>query len=226
MQLTDRATKYLNELKRIDELVLDKQETIDYCKRQNFPLTETLLRVQMKFSGYKLTIRNDKGHGFLLRLFAKYDIEENRNIEFYYVGDNYVVDFGEHDTAPFHFYISDLGELCTLGHHEGDTPNIVCSSIEKYIEQYALLNDLALQQKDKCYHDFLKSDELTRLLELGFTKIEECSDKYSQWFTNGHLTIDKGTWLDRPEFYLRVYGQDEGSINEFVASLKKDKIIA
>lgn len=66
MQLTDRATKYLSELKRINELQLDKQEVIDYCQRQNFPLTETLLSVQVKFSGYKLTIRNDKGHGFLL----------------------------------------------------------------------------------------------------------------------------------------------------------------
>lgn len=226
MQLTDRATKYLSELKRIDELQLDKQETIDYCQRQNFPLTETLLSVQVKFSGYKLTIRNDKGYGFLLRLFAKYDIEENRDIEFYYFGDNYVVDFGEHDTAPFHFYITDLGELCTLGHHEDDKPNIVCSSIEKYIEQYALLNELALLKKDRYYHEVLKRDELIKLLELDFARIKECSDKYSQWFTNGLLTIDKGTWLDRPEFYLRVYGQNESSITEFVTSLKKDNIIA
>ena len=225
MQLTDRATKYLNKLKRLDELVLDKQITIDYCKRKNFPLTETLLKVQTNFSGYKLTITNDKGHGFLLRLFAKYDIDENRDIEFYYFGDIYVVDFGEHDTAPFHFYITSLGELCTLGHDDGDTPNIVCSSIEKYIEQYALLDELPLQKKDKYYHEVLKSDDLIRLLELDFAKIEECSDKYSQWFTNGQITIDKGTWLDRPEFYLRVYGQNDGSINEFVSKLKNDKII-
>lgn len=89
-----------------------------------------------------------------------------------------------------------------------------------------MLNELALLKKDRYYHEVLKGDELIKLLELDFARIEECSDKYSQWFTNGLLTIDKGTWLDRPEFYLRVYGQNESSITEFVASLKKDNIIA
>ena len=226
MTLSERATIYFSKLKRIEEFSLDKEKTIDYCRMQNFPLTERLLDIQTNFSGYKLTIRNERGHGFLLRLFAKYDFDENREIEFYFFDETYVVDFGEHDTAPFHFYITSFGELCTLGHHDGDTPNIVCSSIEKYIEQYALQDELALQAKDPYYHEILNSEELTRLLELNFSKIEECSDKYSQWFTNGQLTIDRGTWLDRPEFYLHVYGQNEETVNKFVGSLKSDKIIA
>jgi len=225
MKLSDRATRYFNNLQRIDKYFLDKEKTIEYCKRQNFPLTETLLDVQVNFSGYKLTIGNGKGHGFLLRLFAKCDFDEDRKIEVYHFGETYIVDFGEHDTAPFYFYITELGELCTLGDHDGDMPNIVCSSIEKYIEQYALQDELVSQINGRYYYEVLNNEELTRLLELNFIKIEECSDRYAQWFTNGQLTIDKGTWLQRPEFYLHVYGQNEESINKFVSSLKSNKII-
>ena len=226
MKLTERATKYFSKLTRIDEFYLDREKTIDYCRKQNFPLTETLLEVQTNFSGYKLTVTNDSGHGFLLRLFAKYDFNENREIEFYYFGETYLVDFGVHDTAQFHFYITSLGELCTLGHHEGDTPNIVCSSIETFIEQYALQDELALQTKNPYYYDILNNAELSKLLEQEFAKIGECSDKYSQWYTNGQLTIDRGTWLDRPEFYFHVYGQNKESCDNFVEHLKHSKIIA
>ena len=155
-----------------------------------------------------------------------FDFNENREIEFYYFGETYIVNFGEHDTAQFNFYITSLGELCTLGHRDGDIPNIVCSSIETFIEQYALQDELASQTKDPSYYEILNNAELTKLLEQDFTKIGECSDKYSQWYTNGQLTIDRGTWLDRPEFYIHVYGQDRESCNKFVEHLNQYKIIA
>ncbi len=226
MTLTERATKYLNRLERNNEFHLDKETTIEYYKQQNFPLNENLVDIQTNFSGYKLTITNDKGHGFLLRLFSKTDVKNNNQIEVYQFGETYVVDFGEHDIAQFRFYIKNLGELCTLGHHDDDTPNIVCSSIKKFVEQYALQNELASQAKNPYYHDILNNQELTEILQQDFTKIDECSDKYSQWFTNGQLTIDKGTWLDRPEFYLHVYGQTKENCDKFVAYLEQLKIIA
>lgn len=225
MTLTERATKYFNRLERNNELCLDRETTVEYCNQQAFPLNEKLVDVQVNFSGYKLTVFKDKGHGFLLRLFSKADVENNNQIEVYHFGKNYVVDFGEHDTAQIHFYITNLGELCTLGHHNGDTPNIVCSSIEKFIEQYALQDQLALQTANPHYHNILNNDELTKLLEKDFARIEECSDEYAQWFTDGQLTIDRGTWLDRPEFYLHVYGNQEESCNKFVENLKHLRII-
>jgi c-di-AMP phosphodiesterase-like protein len=226
MTLTERATKYFNRLKRNNEFYLDRETTIEYCNQQIFPLSEKLVDIQINFSGYKLTIYNDSGNGFLLRLFSKADVKNNNEIEVYHFDKTYVVDFGQHDTAQFHFYITNLGELCTLGHNDDDTPNIVCSSIEKFIEQYALQDQLALQTKNPYYHEILNNEELTKLLEKDFAKIEECSDKYSQWFTNGQLTIDRGTWLDRAEFYLHVYGQKQESCDKFVDNLKQSKIIA
>ncbi len=167
MTLTERATKYFNRLERNNEFYLDRETTIEYCKQQNFPLNEKFVDIQTNFSGYKLTITNDKGHGFLLRLFSKADVKNNNQIEVYHFDKTYVVDFGEHDTAQFHFYITNLGELCTLGHHDDDTRNIVCSSIEKFVEQYALQNELASQAKNPYYHDILDNQELTKILERG-----------------------------------------------------------
>lgn len=226
MKLTDRATKYFNKLKRIEKFYLDRDRTIAYCKKQNFPLSDILLEVQTNFCGYKLIIKNESGNGFLLRLFAKYDYSENREIEYHYFGETYIIEFGEHDTAQIRFYISSLGELCTLGHKDGDIPNFICSSIETFIEQYALQDELVSLAKDPHYHNILNNEELSKLLELNFAKIRECSDKYSQWYTNGQLTVDRGTWLDRPEFYLHVYGQNKDSCDMFVDHLKQAKIIA
>ena len=224
MKLTERATTYFNRLKRNNEFYLDRETTIKYFNQQSFPLNETLVQIQTNFSGYKLTLTNDCRHGFLLRLFSKTDVKNNNEIEVYHFDETYVIDFGGHDTAPFHYYITNLGELCTLGHNESDTPNIVCSSIEKFIEQYALQDELALQIKSP-YYDILNNQELSIILDRNFSKIEECTDKYSQWFTDGQLTIDKGTWLDRPEYYLHVYGQNKEKSDKFLDYLKQNKII-
>jgi hypothetical protein len=223
--LTERAAKYLNRLKRDNEFSLDRETVIQYCKQQDFPINEKLVDVQLNFSGYKLTITNKPGGGFLLRLFSKTAVNNNHEIEVYHFDKSYVVDFGAHDTAQLHFYITNSGELCTLGHHSDDTPNIICSSIETFIEQYALRDELSLQAKNSYFYEILNNTELIKRLERDFTTITECSDKYAQWYTNGQLTIERGTWLDRPEFYLHVYGQDEAHWNKFVDGLKQSKII-
>jgi hypothetical protein len=226
MILTERAIKYFNRLKRNSEFYLEKETTIEYFNQQNFPINEKLIDIQVKFSGYKLTITNDSGHGFLLRLFSSNDVKNNIKIEAYHFDKTYILDFGEHDTSQFNFYITNLGELCTLQHRKNDTPNIICSSIEKLIEQYALQDELNLQVKYPFYYEILNNEELTKLLKQDFTEIVECSDKYSQWHTNGQLTIDRGTWLDRPQFYLHVYGQTKENCEKFVANLKQVKLIA
>ncbi|CAN5627975.1 hypothetical protein BH11BAC3_BH11BAC3_34440 [soil metagenome] len=226
MTLTERASKYLNTLQRNSEFYLDRETTIEYCNKKKLIVSENLLDIQVHFSGYKLTIKNDIGNGFLLKLFSKADVKNNREIEVYHFDKTYVVDFGEHDTAQFRFFITNSGELCTLGHQDKDTPNIICSSIEKFVEQYALQDELALQTKNLYYHTITNAEELIKLLERDFTKIEECSDKYSQWFTNGQLTVDKGTWLDRPEFYLHIYGRKKENCDKFVENLRHYKIIA
>ena len=226
MKLSERATNYFRKLKRREEYALSREKTVEYCRKQDFPLTDVLLDVQTNFSGYKLTIRNDDGHGFLLCLFGKFDFDENREIEYYYFGETYVVDFGAHDTAQFHFFITNSGELCTLGQDDGDTPNIICSSIETYIEQYAIKDELAAKARNPYYYKVLNNDALSKLFEEDFTRIVECSDKYSEWVTNGELTIEKGTLLGKPEFYFHVYGQTRELCDNLVNELKHSKIIA
>lgn len=225
MELSVRAKKYLSGLSRIDDYLLSEQETVAYCKQQNFPLNQTLLDIQLGYSGYKLTVKGNKRDSFLLSLFSRHDVKGNLKIEFYRFDDIYVVDFGQHETAPFHFFITNLGAICTLGHEDGEQPNIICSSVEQYIERYALWDELALQKKDPHYHELINAPALISMLEQGFTRVEVCCDAYGEWFTDGTFTVEKGTWLDRPAFYLTVYGPDEKSIEGFVNRLKDNGVI-
>ena len=225
MTLSVRAKKYLSGLSRIDDYLFSEQDTIAYCDKQNFPLTDTLLQIQVEYSGYHLMIRGNKRDSFLLSLFSRDDVKKNREIKFYRFDDIYVVDFGSHATAPFHFFITNLGAICTLGHEEGEQPNIICSSVEKCVERYALWDELALQKKDPHYYELINAPALISMLEQGFKLIEACSDAYAEWFTDGTFTVEKGTWLDRPAFYVTVYGPDEKNIEGFVNRLKENGVI-
>lgn len=225
MTLSERAKTYLRKLKRVSKWQKDSAATREYFLRQNLKVNETLVEIQEKFSGYELSIKNKPGHTFLLYLFSKIDIELNNKIELYYFGSNYLIDFGEHKTAPLNFYITDLGEICTLGTNEDDKPHIICSSVQKFIEQYALQNELTNQTESKYYYDIIDNEQLNRIIANSFSEIKECSDSYSQWYSNGQLTIVKGVLLDIAEVYLHVYGQNELVCNAFIESLKNAKIV-
>jgi hypothetical protein len=225
MILSERAKTYLRKLKRIEKWQKESAATREYFIRQNLQVNEILVKIQENFSGYKLSIRNKSEDTFLLSLFSKTDIEQNNKIELCYFDNNYLIDFGEHQTAQFNFYITDLGEICTLGINEDDKPNIICSSVEKFIEQYALQDELTNQTESKYYYDIINNEQLSRIIANGFNEMRECSDNYSHWYSNGQLTIVQGIWLDRAEFYLHVYGQNEIVCNDFIENLKKANVV-
>lgn len=225
MTLSERAVRYFNSLERSNKWVCDETSTIEYLKKQNLPLNKILIEIQSNFSGYKLTVKGRHGHYFLLNLFSKGDIKGNKSINIYRFENTYLLDFGEHEYAQVNFYITEFGELCTWGHEDEDKPNIICSSIEKFIEQYALQNELGNQEENEYYYNVVDNKGLTNLLKQDFDKIKECSDKYCQWYTNGQLTIVKGTWFDRSEFYLHVYGETKKNCDAMIDKLKLNKLI-
>lgn len=225
MILSERAAAYLRKQKRITKYYTDSNLTSKYFARQNIKINEILVAIQANFSGYKLTINNKPNHTFLLSLFSKEAIEANKKIELYSFKNGYLLDFGEHETAPFNFYITDLGEICTLGVNDGDKPNIVCSSVEKFIEQYALRNELTTQKEDAYYYSIIDIEKLNNVFAANFIKINACSDKYTEWHSNDHLIIEKGTCLDKPEFYLHVYSETENINTSFINHLKNENIL-
>ena len=58
-----------------------------------------------------------------------------------------------------------------------------------------------------------------------FDFIEECSDKYSTWWRKENSIAVKGVWLDRPEFYFRIYGKNEDECYDFIEELTVNNIL-
>jgi hypothetical protein len=226
MLLSKRATKYLSTLFRLQEWVAGRDIFIEYLRKQKFQLTEILIDIQVNYSGYRLVIENSTNSTFLLNFFSLNDIFSNNEIEFYQLeNDTYLLEFGNHETAQLNFFITNFGELCTWSIYGEEKPNVIASSIEIFIEQYALRNELSNQYENAHYYNINDSEKLSNILVKEFIEIKECSDRYSYWCSNTQLTIEKGTWLDKAEPYLHIYGNDKNLCNEFIDRLKLEKII-
>ena len=223
--LTQRARLYLNGIRRDKEWSADPEKVAAYFVKQKLQLSSELLKVQLLYSGYELILHGHPGRTFLLNFISKQAVSSNAEIGFYPVDNGYLLEFGEHATAQFTFYITDCGEVCTWEPEVGDEPNIVCSSVEKYIEQYALKNELSSQDEHPNYYQVLNLNELNAVLHQEFIEIPECTDAYSYWCFNDFLTVAKGTWLHEPTFYFHVYGKSKSACASFVERLKSASII-
>jgi len=223
--LSSRAQQYLNAQRRLAEWNPSPADVIAYCRRQQPALNEELIRVQLDYAGYQLTIRRKFGNTFLLSFISKQEVVKNLPLDFIETEEGYLLDFGQHATAQFNFFITNLGELCTLDNTDEDKHNIICSSVEKFIEQYALQNELATAFEDPYYYTVKNADHLDKLLYQEFVRLPECSDDYSHWCSDGLLTIVKGTWIDKPTFYLHVYSVSKEACTHFVERLKAEMLI-
>ena len=223
MNLSERASKYLNSLTRDVKWSSDKDETRAYLEGQNISSYKGFLRYQTLFSGYELTIKDDSGHSFSASLFSQEQIRKNKSLEIEKAGDRYVEVCGYHKTAPFTFFITDRGEICTLD--DDDLPNILHSSFDKMLEEYALRNEIHNWASNPYYFKVKNLEDLTITINSEFQKISECSDQYSTWWKNDNLIAVKGVWLDRPEAYFHVYGKERIQCDDLIERLKTKGIL-
>ncbi|WP_378187514.1 hypothetical protein ACE939_04110 [Aquimarina sp. W85] len=223
MNISERAQKYLQTLKRDSNFVSDEKETKEYLFSQNIETTDEFLKFQVQYSGYELTIDNDCGNSFSASLFSKTQIKKNLKLEIEKAGDRYIEVCGDHKTAQFTFFLTHKGEFCTLD--DDDLPNILHSSFDKLVEEYALRNEISDWDSNPYYHEIKDINRLERLMNDNFDVIEECSDEYSTWWRKDSLIAVKGVWLDRPEFYFRIYGKNEDECYDFIEELSDKNII-
>ena len=223
MTISERAQKYLQTLKRDSDFVSQEEETKEYLSRQDIETTAEFLKFQMQYSGYELTINNDSGNSFSASLFSKNQIQRHLKLEIETAGDRSIEICGDHKTAQFTFYLTDKGEFCTLD--DTNLPNILHSSFDKLIEEYALRNEISDWASTPYYHEIKNIDKLERVMHVDFEVIEECSDEYSTWWKKDNLIAVKGVWLDRPEFYFRIYGKKKSECNDFIEELIDNNIL-
>lgn len=207
MNLSSRAEQYIQLLKHAWSWRTSSDSTRRYLQKLGIEPTPELISFQVNYSGLILTIKNNSEATFKVTLFSKQDILLNINQDFYQVDNRYIFDCGSHSTAQFNFFITDQGELCTW--EEDNTFNILYESFDTFIEQYALLNEIAHWQQNPAYYEVLDIQELESIMRRDFNLISECSDQYNSWWTNDKLIVAKGVWLDRPAFYVHVYGRKQ-----------------
>jgi hypothetical protein len=226
MRFSNKAYKYLNKLSRDKNLtVSDKQDVIDYLKNQSILPFDKIVEFQTDFSGLELTITNKPKSTFQASLFSKEDILQNNPINTVEVEGKLYFYCGDHTTAQFPFVIGENGQICTYNQKD-KTVNIISSSFDKFIETYAF-KDLIGQNK-KYEHPFcydLNNHSSFEELSKRFFRHDKSSDEYSQWFSDGKLIILKGTWYDRPDFYIHIYGEDGEQCESFLQHLKDNLII-
>lgn len=220
MNLSERASKYLKSLTRDVKWSSDENQTKAYLEGQNISSYDGFLRFQTLYSGYELTIKDDPGHSFSASLFSQKQIGKNETLEIEKAGDRLVEVCGEHKTAQFTFFITDRGEICTLD--DDDLPNILHSSFDKMLEEYALRNEIYNWDSNPYYFEVKNFQDLTSAMNNEFQMIDECSDDYSTWWKNDNLIAVKGIWLDRTEAYFHVYGKERNQCDDLIERLKNN----
>src|SRR5262245_51604312 len=125
MRFSNIAHQYLEGLHRNKEWVFSNSEKLaTYVIQQGIPPFESIIDFQLNFSGYELIITGKRSSTFKANLFLPSHIEANAELDFIKIQDKYYFDCGDQQTAPFHFVISDSGEIATYSHND-ETVNII-----------------------------------------------------------------------------------------------------
>ena len=93
---------------------------------------------------------------------------------------------------------------------------IFCAEKLNHVKGYALRNGIYNWEQNPYYFDIKEYDKMIELLTRNFEPIKECSDQFHSWWIDNDLIVEKGVWLDRPDFYIHVYGKSEKKCNLFI----------
>lgn len=193
-----------------------------YLQGQGVRRLEHFLRFQIEYSGYELTIKEKAGHTFNAHLFSEDQITQALPSNIELVGDRFLEICGDHKSAPFQFYLTHKGEVCTLDYD--DLPNILHSSFDIFVEQYAVENEISNWDSNPYYFNVKSPDEL-QVAMTQYDIIQECSDEYNTWWHNGNIIANTGIWLDKATHAFHVYGRERAVCDRLVEHLKYQGIL-
>ncbi|MGN6437614.1 MAG: hypothetical protein ACTHMM_13825 [Agriterribacter sp.] len=227
MRFSNKAYKYLDKLsKNKDFVVSDRQLIVNYLKSQNIQPFDKIIEFQTDFSGLSLTVTYKPNSTFKASLFPKKDIKQDAPIDIIEIDGQLYFYCGAHSTAQCWFVISGSGQICTYNNND-ETVNIIFSSFDKFIETYAYEDWLAQNPKYEhpYYYNLIDSSSF-EVLTQHFAQHDTANDDYNKWLSNDNLIIYKGTWYDKPGFYIHVYDEDSKHCETFIQHLKDQLIIS
>jgi hypothetical protein len=227
MSLSERATRYLEIINKTREPTCTDLDLIKkYMISQGIPAFEKILEFQLYYAGLKFKVANNRSSAFEASLFLKKDIKSHSPINCVVLDGGYYFFCGNHATAQFHFALSEKGRLCTYDEKD-KTVTVISSSFTRFIEEYALKDELCKNNKFEMpsYYEITDMPGLNRLM-VEFSPYPELGDEYNQWFENNGLIVEIFTWLDRQEKGVHIFADNEKQAIDFVQLLIEKKFIA
>ena len=224
--LSEQAQTYLKRQNRDKNYYTDFEQTIEYLLLQNFDVPQVIYDIQENYGGYQLKVSGKRGAGFDIQIIAKRNIKNNIPLRHDEFEGNLYFSFGFHNTAQYTYYISSEGTICTWGPETDGIVNPVSTSTEKYIENYALMDNIyQCGTVNNYYYHVPDIKNLRDYLGKHFKRLNYCSDKYTAWYQREGLYVNTGVWLGTPQFYLTCYNKGEKTVNDFLKSLAEKKLI-
>jgi hypothetical protein len=220
--LTTRASNFLKSLIRDTDAVIDRTELENFFINQNIPLFEPVIEFGVRYSGFTLRTKTNKKDAFKALLVSTQDLKTIKQYDFEKEGEQYLFFCGNHETAQFYFYIDQFGQFCSDGYTGA---NVLSSSFEIEVEQYAFRNELDGWKEHPYYYELCDNTELEKTLGTNFGIVHECSDNYNGWFLSEDIIVQRGIWLHEPSTYLHFWGKKDETLQKFVNHLKTSKII-
>jgi hypothetical protein len=224
MRFSKEAERYLDKLNRDSRFVItDRLAVIEYLTKQHITPFPAIVDFQMDFSGLELTVSKNRGATFYTRLFPANSVARNMEIEQVVVDGQTYFFCGDHETAQFYFVVGQHGQMCT---YDNSTVNIISSSFEKFIENYAMQDLLSRQKRyEHPYFYNLKKVEAFDTLTKDYSRDLMANDDYNTWLSSYDITVVKGTWYDRAAQYIHIYGDNKRTCEAFADTLKAAGII-
>lgn len=224
MQLSNRASEYLEKLHQDQYYTCTEDLAANYLRQNELPAFKPVVHFQTSISGYTFPIAAKPSQSFTASLFSLKDIKEGAPLEYVQVNGKHYFFCGEFATAQFYIVLSEDGEIGTYDESEGKV-NPIYSTGEKLIENFALLNYVSTDAVElPPYYTLVDSKTLDLLME-GQGQFSKANDLYNTWYMTDKVIVHKGTWFDRPEFYVHLYGKSLEEAKAFHSLLIEKGII-
>jgi hypothetical protein len=198
MAFSQRAQRLLEQGRR-RPCPIERDHILAALQQVELPVFEPIVAFQQRFGGIAYHVKGTQ-HSIYFNLFHKYAPLPDISV----ITDErqrYFFECAEHSVAPVCFYLGEEGTMYVDDCFAA--PVAIASSVEKYIESDALVNELS-ELHFTCWSPLgtiaageNESNQRLALLELPV--IEEASDPYTTWWGNDRMrVVQRVVWADGP----------------------------
>lgn len=194
--------------------MMERSSIVAALEHAGLPVFEPVVAFQQEFGGITFRVRGNRGKNYL-------GLFQTGFSSFTPDGQHYYFECFTHGTAQFHFYLGEDGTMYVDGGFPA--PLAIASSIEKYLESEAVVNeliDLSFQWWSPL--EEVEQDDTRLRKHLDLPIIAEASDAYTTWWGNERLRVVQEVFWSKglPQHHRAFYARTEADAQEFVDSLR------